>query len=260
MRSPALLPSQGSSLPSPSTIFMSMPGMTRPCLAFIAPQRRGIGMAMLLLGLRERADRAHLGHAPGMHDLDAVFILEAVDHRRRAGRAADDEPLQGREAQLALGHVVQQPEPHRRHAGAHRHLFALEELVEAFAVERGAGQHELRADQHRRIRQAPGIHMEHRHDRADHVARREIEAIGQRRAVGMQHRRAMLIERAFGIAGRARGVAKRRGQPLIEDRPDEIVALGCDEILVAKRCPRAPAPSPRDRRARSNASRKDKAA
>ena len=36
-----------------------------------------------------RAERAHLGHAPGMDHLDAIVILERLDHRARAGRAAD---------------------------------------------------------------------------------------------------------------------------------------------------------------------------
>jgi hypothetical protein len=190
---------------------------------------------MLAFELREAADRAHLGHAPGMQHLDAVFLLEALGHRRRRGRAADRQPLQRREAQAVLGHIVQQTEPHRRHTGAHRHLLGLEQLVEALRVERSAGEHRFGADQHHRIGQAPGIHMEHGHDRADDVARREVEAVGQRRAVGMQHRGAMLVESAFWIAGRARGVAERGGEPLVEYRPGEIVAFRREQILIAER-------------------------
>ncbi len=45
----------------------------------------------------DRAERAHLGHAPGVQHLHAVVFLEGSDHRRRAGRAADDGAAQGAE-------------------------------------------------------------------------------------------------------------------------------------------------------------------
>ena len=136
--------------------------------------------------------------------------------------------------------MPQQAEPHRRHAGADRDLLGIEEVVEALAVECRARQHQLCPDQHRRIGQAPGVDMKHRHHRTDHVARRKIEAIGQRGAVGMQHGRAMRVERAFRIAGRARGVAKRGSEPLVENRPGEIVGFGGEQLLIAQRvCRRA---------------------
>ena len=66
-------------------------------LAFEGKQRRGIRGAMLAFELRKGADRAHLGHAPGMKDLDAVILLEALDHCRRASRAADHQTFQRRQ-------------------------------------------------------------------------------------------------------------------------------------------------------------------
>src|SRR5712692_5741857 len=39
------------------------------------------------------AERAHLRHAPRVEHAHAVFLLEAADHRRRAGRAADHHAL-----------------------------------------------------------------------------------------------------------------------------------------------------------------------
>ena len=41
--------------------------------------------------------------------------------------------------------------------------------------------------------------------------------VGQRRAERMQHRRAMRVQRALRIAGRARRVAEKRGRALVED-------------------------------------------
>src|SRR4029079_7348674 len=36
-----------------------------------------------------RPDRAHLGHAPAVHDLEAVALAERLEHRPRRRRAAD---------------------------------------------------------------------------------------------------------------------------------------------------------------------------
>src|SRR5688572_29120630 len=82
-----------------------------------------------------RAERAHLGHAPGVQHLDAEFLLEGARHRRRAGRAADHYALERGEPKLLLAHVVEKPEPHGGHARAHRDLFGFEKLMQALAVE-----------------------------------------------------------------------------------------------------------------------------
>ena len=44
--------------------------------------------ALLRAEQRERADRAHLGHAPAVRHLDVVVAREGVDHGLRHGRAA----------------------------------------------------------------------------------------------------------------------------------------------------------------------------
>ena len=66
--------------------------------------------------------------------------------------------------------------------------------------------------------------MEHRHDRQDHVARRAVQRVGQRGRVGVQHGRAVAVEHALRVAGRAGGVAERRRAVLVEQRPVERVA------------------------------------
>ena len=64
----------------------------------------------------QRADRAHLGHAPGVAHLHA-HVEERLDHRARHRRAAADHHAQMRQLQIVGGHVVEQHQPHRRHAG-----------------------------------------------------------------------------------------------------------------------------------------------
>ena len=85
-------------LPSPSTIFMSMPARTRPCFsmwrtAALAGQP-GLRRLRRVVG----ADRAELGHAPAMLDRDAVFVAERLDQQRRRGGAAGHDALHRRPA------------------------------------------------------------------------------------------------------------------------------------------------------------------
>src|SRR5262249_13650359 len=50
----------------------------------------GVGQAALAaVETRRRAERAHLGHAPALHDLDAMLFPEALDHRDRHCGASD---------------------------------------------------------------------------------------------------------------------------------------------------------------------------
>jgi hypothetical protein len=68
-----------------------------------------------------------------------------------------------------------------------------------------AGQHQLGPGHGRGVGHAPGVDVEHRHDRQHHRARREVERVGQgAAAVGVQHGRAVRVEHALGVAGGAR--------------------------------------------------------
>ncbi len=117
-----------------------------------------IGQAVELVDQRaERAERAHLGHAPGMDDVHAVFRLERLDHRARAGRAADHHTLQVRQRLAGLLEILEQREPYRRHRRAHRHLLVGEKLADGIAVELGAGHHQLGADHRAREGERPGV-------------------------------------------------------------------------------------------------------
>ncbi len=124
-------------------------------------------------------------------------------------------------------------EPYRRHAEAHRHALAVEQLAQAGAVEAGTRQYQLRAVHRRDIRHAPAADVEHRHDRADDVAARQRDGVRQRGAEGVQQGRAVAVENAFRPAGGPRGVAQRRGAPLVELGPLETVfALGIDQLVI----------------------------
>ena len=86
--SPTDLPSAGMTSPSGPTIRASTAGR-HPALACSGSAHASSPLdAGRWPG--DRAQRRHLGHPPGVDDLDAVPLLEGVHQRRRAGRAADD--------------------------------------------------------------------------------------------------------------------------------------------------------------------------
>ena len=148
-----------------------------------------LGAQRLVLGLQRArgAQRAHLGHAPGVQHLHVVALLEGAHHRRRAGRAADDGAAHGAELRLFAStwasspcHTVGTPAETVTPSASNSSCRLL-------PSRNGPGKHQLGADHAGRIRQAPGIDVEHRHHRQDHVARRAVQRIGQRRGVGVQH-------------------------------------------------------------------------
>ena len=169
----------------------------------------------------QRAERRHFGHAPGMDNLDVVVVLELRRDGARAGRAADDDLLQIGKFLAGLLQILQQHHPHRRHGGAEGHLLGVEQLIDRGAVHLAAGHHQLGADHRRALAKAPGIGMEHRHDRKDGVACREAHGVGHRGDHGVKHVRTMAVEDALRIARRARGVAHAGGGVLIERLPGE---------------------------------------
>ena len=172
------------------------------------------------------ADRRHFGHPPGMADADAA-VAEPLDHRPRRRRAANGHDLEV--AQIVAGalDMLDHAQPDRRHAGAVADLLVMEQLAHLLRPVVGA-QHQLAADHRRRPRHAPGIGVEHRHDRQDHGLRRQIEAVRRHFRIRVQHRRAMLVEHALGVAGGAAGVAKAAGIALVALVPAVIAVLGGD--------------------------------
>ena len=195
----------------------------------------GVGQAALApVEAGQRAERAHLGHAPALGDLDLVFLPEALDHRVGHGRTADQRALDRTHLELVLLAVVEQRQPHGRHAGRQRHLLLVEQLVDAGAVELEAREDQLGAAEGAGIDEAPGIGVEHRH----HGKNRGVGIERQDRARAhhhrMDHRGAVRIEHALGIARGARRVAERRGRLLVELGPLERAGLVGDQLLVAE--------------------------
>ncbi len=104
----------------------------RPALLRLHRHALG-GAESLVLGLEraDRAERAHLGHSPGVQHLHVVALLERLHHRRRARRAADDRAAHGAESQIVRLDVGEQPLPDGRHAGRDGDALAFEQLVQA---------------------------------------------------------------------------------------------------------------------------------
>ena len=98
----------------------------------------------------------------------------------------------------------------------------------------GPGNDELGADHRRGVRQAPGVDVEHRHHR-QHTSSvlDRFSASGATSRIRVQQRRTVAVQHAFRIAGRARRVAQRRGQPLVELRPVEAIGVRIDQVFVA---------------------------
>ena len=183
----------------------------------------------------ERAERAHLGHAPGMHHLDAVDVLEGLGDGARAGRAADHHALEVRQLAAGLLEVLQQHQPHRRHRGGETHFVGVEQFVDRGAVHLGARHHQRGADHRRREGERPAIGVEHRHHRHHHVARGDALGIRQRR----DDRRAA----RWSGANRARPSGARwcrrcstcRTRCSRRTRPGEIAVDFGDPVLVGDR-------------------------
>ncbi len=184
--------------------------------------------------LRERTERRQFGHPPRMNHAHAVFVLERAQHRGRARGAADHRAVQRRETDTGFAHVVQQPEPHGRHARGKRHALGLHQLVQRFPVEILARQHQLAARQRHRVRQPPCVDVEHRHDGQHGVHRGQVHRVGQRGAVRMQHGRTIRIQHALRVAGRAGRVAEPRRLLLVEARPVVVAVFRFDERFVAE--------------------------
>ena len=198
----------------------------------------GIGVGEVAGKLRGRRDRRRLRHPPAVHDVEPVTLLEAGDHRAWRGRAADEHPLHLREIP-APGIRVEQledPEPDRRHPGRPGHPLGDERVEQALRVEERARVDELGTEHRREVRVAPGVRVEHRHDREDHVALRDAEAhrVAGCDAERVQHRRAVRIEHALRQPGRPARVAHRRGLVLVQLRV--LPRIGVDsrqQLLVA---------------------------
>ncbi len=95
---------------------------------------------------------------------------------------------------------LEHPEPERRHAGRPRDALRRERLEQALRVEVRPGEDDSRAGDRGEVRVAPGVRVEHRHDRADRVrlARcRSPSGLPDGDAERVQHGRAVRVDDAL---------------------------------------------------------------
>ncbi len=181
--------------------------------------------------------------------MQAVAVLERLDQRLRDSGAADIHRADRREVELAgvRVEVLQHAHPDRRHAAGQRDALGVEQIDQARGIEVRPRHHQLGADHHRRERHPPGVGVEHRHHRQDDVVLADAHAVIEREAEGVQHERAVRVEDALRVAGRAGRVAHRGGGALVG--VGEILRrLGPgDQRLVFERSRRPPAWSRRRR-------------
>ena len=138
------------------------------CKQQVYPDRRPPGntrCSCRVTGSRSRAERRQFGHPPARLHLGAQALLDPLHQRRRHRCAADQYPLERGQIAAFAFEMLDQTQPHRRHTDAQRNTFRPDQLGEMRALAVTAGQNELAANRRYRERQAPGIGVEHRHDR-----------------------------------------------------------------------------------------------
>ena len=168
------------------------------------------------------AGGAHLRHAPGVDHLNAMIVLEGLQHHFRARRAADEQALQTRCARTTLRRVIKVTLPHRGHAAADCRAMAHRQFAQRRAVEPAAGQDQAGACHRHGVRPRPAVGVIHRHRHQDHIARGESIDIGRAHRQRQQHDGAMAVQHAFRLTCRARGVEQTSGGVFVEARPNEM--------------------------------------
>uniref|UniRef100_A0A0N4ZXM1 LigA n=1 Tax=Parastrongyloides trichosuri TaxID=131310 RepID=A0A0N4ZXM1_PARTI len=164
----------------------------------------GLGL-QLRRQIGDGADGRGLGHAPGVNHLDAELVLEPADQGFGTGRSADQNLAQD-----------------RRHGGREGDALGLHQLIDRGAVHLRARHDQLGPRRWTAKGYAPSIRMEHGHDRQDHLAGRRAHDRRLQAQQGMDEVRAVRIEHALRIAGRARGVAEAAGGLLVEAAPGHV--------------------------------------
>ncbi len=195
-----------------------------------APRRTGVECRLARHG--NGAQRRQLGHSPASLDFDVQPLLHVLDHRARAVRPANDNPLQRRQHPTDDIEMFDHPHPHRMHAHGDGDILVVQQPGQAGAVELRARQHELGSGHRGDERQAPAVGMEHRHRGKHHVAPCQRERIGLQGMQGVQVIGAVRIQHAFRHTGSARGVAQARGRVLVEISPAELLPQGVNQVVL----------------------------
>ena len=126
--------------------------------------------------------------------------------------------------------MLEEGEPDGRHAAAQRHLFAVHQIAEHRRIV-GLRKDQRRSGKRSREGQSPGGGVEHRHDRQDGVTRGQPHHPGRGAVHRVENGRAMLVENALGMAGRAAGVAEHARFALRSFAPGVVAVLGIEQRL-----------------------------
>src|SRR3546814_10701951 len=103
---------------------------------------------LLWRGRGQYAQRAHLGHAPDLADLNAEAVLEGFSHRARHRRSADHDLTKRARSLGRPLQMIQVHRPDRRNTAGKRDLLFLDQLLQAGAIEPIGRQHDLRSEEH----------------------------------------------------------------------------------------------------------------
>ncbi len=194
--------------------------------------RLAFELVIFRLEAAERADRAHLGHAPGMNDIDIVIFLEGLDHRARGGRTADHDRAEIGQLAALFFHMLQQAEPHGRHGGRDRYALVGQKAIDRLAVHARPGHDERRADHRGGERNAPAIGVEERHHGHQAISRGKLHRIRLDADHRMEHIRAVRIDDALRVARRAGRVAHAGCRALVEIFPEVVIVDFGQPLLV----------------------------
>ena len=170
-----------------------------------------------------------------MDDVHFIVLLEGAQDAFRDGGAADEDFLQVRQFQVVGLQVRQQHQPDGGHGGGDRDLLVGEQFVDRGAVHLRAGHHHVGAGRRARHREAPGIGVEHRHDRQHRVGGAHAHRILAHGDERVEHVGAVGIEHALGVARCAGGVAEAAGGIFREVAPAHILRTPVDPDVEGNR-------------------------
>mmetsp|Transcript_48350 Transcript_48350/g.115061 ORF Transcript_48350/g.115061 Transcript_48350/m.115061 type:complete len:470 (+) Transcript_48350:449-1858(+) len=182
----------------------------------------------------DNARGAQLCHSPSMVYVHP-FLLESLDHRRRASGSADNCALKVREGGLCSVHMRKQSLPDRRHACSGGDFLHDHKLHQTLAVEIGAREDEFAARHARPIREPPRIHVKHRHHGEAGVPEAEGEGVGGAESPRVEHGRPVREQHSLRVACGAGGVAERGRGCLRQIGPSKRGLRGSiQQVLVAE--------------------------
>jgi hypothetical protein len=171
-----------------------------------------------------------------------VYLPYAAAGSPPAGDGGNATPVRGRGRILVVDdetmvrdvavEMLQHTEPDSRRSRAERHALACDELEQADRIEIAFGQHELCADHYRRVRQAPGVDVEHGDDRQDHVALTNADEVSDHPRQPLKNNGTMGVEHSFRHARGPGRVAHGGGIALVDVLVYEAFRIrACDQGL-----------------------------